>query len=276
MKIALTGGSGKLGKTIARAAIARGHQVVSIDRVLPNDETSDENVRFVKADMCDYEQLKNSFKGCEALLHMAAIPAPFNDPDHVVHNNNVTGNYNALRAAVAQGIKRICLASSVNAIGFAFSRKARFDYFPIDENHANYCEDPYSLSKWISEQQADSFARRHEDLTIASMRFHFVAEQKSEAAQIFREENKAGRRQLWAYTLSDAAAEACLLSIEADYRGHEVFYIVAPDTTVDVPSRELAARFFPEVPVKGRFEGNCSFFNSGKAERILGWRHNKG
>ena len=44
----------------------------------------------------------------------------------------------------------------------------RFDYFPIDENHPNYSEEPYGLSKWICEQQADSFARRHEDIRIAN------------------------------------------------------------------------------------------------------------
>ncbi|VAW17623.1 UDP-glucose 4-epimerase [hydrothermal vent metagenome] len=276
MKIALTGGSGKLGKAIAKAAIKNGHQVVSIDRVLPEGDLEQKNIRFVQADLCAYEQLEQAFEGCDALLHMAAIPSPFNDPDHVVHNNNVVGNYNALRVAVGHGIKRICLASSVNAIGFAFSREAKFDYFPIDEDHSNYCEDAYSLSKWISEQQADSFARRYEDVSIASMRFHYVAEERADAAKIFTAENKSGMKQLWAYTRSDAAASACLLSLEADFKGHEAFYIVAPDTCVDVPSMELAGKFYPDVPIKGKLEGNSSFFSSKKAEQILGWRHAPG
>ena len=55
--------------------------------------------------------------------------------------------------------------------------------------------------------------------------------------------------------------------------GHEVFYLAAPDTTVDVASRELAARFFPNVPIRGDLSGRQSFFDSAKAERILGWSH---
>ncbi len=61
--------------------------------------------------------------------------------------NNVVGSYNALRAAAEHGITRICQASSVNAIGLSYSRTPRFDYFPIDEAHPNYSEDPYSLSQ---------------------------------------------------------------------------------------------------------------------------------
>ena len=55
------------------------------------------------------------------MVHMAAIPAPFYLPDDVVHNNNVVGSYNAMRAAIEQGIRKICQASSVsgNARGSA-------------------------------------------------------------------------------------------------------------------------------------------------------------
>src|SRR4029079_9173395 len=100
--------------------------------------------------------------------------SPFRHPDHIVHNNNVTGSYNALRAAVEQGIRKICQASSVNAIGLSFSREAHFDYFPIDEKHPPHEDEPYGLSKSTCEATADTFARRYEDLRIASMRFHLV------------------------------------------------------------------------------------------------------
>ncbi|HHG89406.1 MAG TPA: NAD(P)-dependent oxidoreductase [Devosia sp.] len=273
MKIALTGGSGHLGRAIANAALASGHRIISIDRVGPSEADDRDNLSFVLADIADYEALVDAFEGCDALIHMAAIPVPGKLADHVVHNNNVTGSYNALRAAAEHGIKRVCQASSVNAIGLAFSRKQRFDYFPIDEKHANYCEDPYSLSKWICEQQADSFVRRCEDMRIASLRFHFVVHERETAARAFRADNLPGRQQLWAYVRADASAQACLLSLEASFKGHEVFYIVAPDTTVEVPSAELAARYYPEVAIRGDLSGNRSFFSSEKAGRVLGWKH---
>ena len=52
-----------------------------------------------------------------------------------------------------------------------------------------------------------------------------------------------------------------------------MFYIVAPNSTSTTPSLELAARYFPDVPVRGDLSGHKSFFDSSKAERLLGWRH---
>ena len=275
MKIAITGTAGRVGRHIALTALKQGHTVVGMDRIAEADPIKDAGYRFLVVDMQDYDQVVAAFAGCDSLIHMAAIPAPFRHPDHEVHNNNVVGSYNALRAAVENGIMRICQASSVNAIGLSFSRAAHFDYFPVDERHPSYNEEPYGLSKEICELQADSFARRYEDIRIASMRFHLVTDVRATAAGYFNHLTPEAAKHLWAYTLYDAAARACLLSLTADYKGHEAFYIVAPDTTWDdMPSAELAARFFPNVPITGDLSGNKSFFSSAKAERLLGWRHN--
>lgn len=271
MKIAITGARGRVGGAIAEHALAEGHSVVSIDR-LPATGTPTDKLSFVVADTSNYDELLKAFAGCDALVHMAAIPAPFRHPDHEVHNNNVVGSYNAMRAAVEHGIMRICQASSVNAIGLSFSRAAHFDYFPLDEKHPNYTEEPYGLSKWICEAQADTFARRYEDIRIASMRFHLVADRET-AIKHFNSETEETAKHLWAYTTYDAAARACLMSLNASYKGHEVFYIVSPVTMMERPTLELAARFFPNVPVRGDLSGHKSFFSSAKAERLLGWKH---
>jgi len=274
MKIAVTGGNGRVGKGVVDMALAEGHNVVSIDRVSPGKVTDHPNLTYIQADITDYGALENAFRGCDAVVHMAAIIAPGHFPDHVVHNNNVTGSYNALRAAVEVGIQRICQASSVNATGLVYSRWPHFDYFPLDEQHPAYNEDPYSLSKWICEEQASSIARRYETLAISSMRFHWVVPERPAKAQIssFRHPD-ALVKNLWGYTILAAAARACLLSLTANFKGHEVFYIVAPDTVTDTPSLELQQKYFPDVPVRGDLSGHMSFFNSSKAERLLGWKH---
>jgi UDP-glucose 4-epimerase len=273
MKIAITGTAGRVGRHIALTALKEGHTVVGMDRIAETDPIKDSSYTFLVVDMTDYEQVVKAFAGCDALIHMAAIPSPFRHPDHEVHNNNVVGSYNALRAAVENGIMRICQASSVNAIGLSFSRAAHFDYFPIDEKHPSHNEEPYGLSKEICEAQGDSFARRYEDIRIASMRFHLVTDARETAQKYFNHLTDEAAKHLWAYTLYDAAARACIMSLTASYKGHEVFYIVAPDTTWDIPTAELAARFFPDVPVTGDISGNKSFFSSAKAERMLGWTH---
>ena len=276
MKIALTGGSGGVGRAILAAALGRGDSVVSIDRVAPAEMPRDPRFSFVQSEMSDYDRLVEAFAGCDAVIHMAAIPSPGRHPDHVVHNNNVVGSYNALRAAAEHGILKVCQASSVNAVGLSYSRAPRFDYFPLDEQHPNYTEEPYGLSKWICEQQADTFVRRYEGMRIASLRFHWVVPDRATAVGSPRRKTQEVAKNLWAYTRFDAAADACLKSLEAPFYGHEAFYIVAPDTTAEEPSLELAARHFPDIPVRGDLSGHRSFFDSSKAERLLGWRHPPG
>jgi UDP-glucose 4-epimerase len=272
MKIAVTGGNGRVGRAIVARALRAGHEVVSIDRALPEEPSRFGALTARVADCGDFDALRAALEGCTGLIHLAAIPTPGRHPDHVVHNNNVTGSYNALAAAVDCGIRRICQASSVNAIGLAFSRRARFDYFPLDERHATRCEDPYSLSKWLCEQQADAFARRHEDAVFASLRFHYVTPERARAEAHYLPKSDEAETHLWGYTLSETAAEACLASLTAEFFGHEVFFVTGPDTVHPRPSAELAREYFPDVPVTGDLSGRNSFFSCEKATRILGLR----
>jgi nucleoside-diphosphate-sugar epimerase len=273
MKIAVTGGNGRIGRAIVEMALTEGHEVVSIDQS-PSPTMNPPHYSFVQANLTDYEEFVRAIRGCDALIHMAAIPAPGLHPDHEVHNNNVAASYNALRAAVEVGISRVCQASSVNATGLGYSRWPRFDYFPLDEQHPTYNEDPYSLSKWICEEQANSFVRRYEQMIISSMRFHAIVPDRSTIVQAKGySQTDAAVKNLWAYTRLDDASRACLLSLTADLTGHEVFYIVAPDTISDTPSLELKQKFFPDAAVRGDLSGHRSFFDSSKAERLLGWKH---
>ncbi len=271
MKIAITGVLGIVGRAVAARALADGHAVVGIDRAEAGPPTPGLDHRRV--DVTDYAGLRDALEGCDGLIHLAAINGPGGAPDHVVHNNNVVASYNALRAAAELGIRRVCQASSINAIGGRFSRWPRYDYFPLDERHPTYAEDPYSLSKWICEQQADAIARRHEDLAIASLRLHGVVRDRSQTVGWANRPDLIAERQLWGYTLAESAARACLLALEADFTGHEVFYIVAPETMVDTPSLELRARHYPEVPLHADLPGTTGFFDCRKAAALLGWHH---
>lgn len=268
MKIALTGAGGKLGQAILPLALAEGHQVVAIDRQLP---VLPETVEGHAVEMSDYEGLVSAFSGCDSLIHMAAIPSPRALPDHQVHSNNVVGSYNAMRAAVDAGISRICQGSSVNALGLAYAKERHFDYFPVDELHPTYCDEGYSLSKWICEQQADSLTRRFSDLSIASLRFHWVVEDRAQAAAIQTLTSEKGRVELWGYVLAADAARACLLALKAPFTGHEVFYIVADDTTLDSPTAEAAAAYYSGVPWRDGPAGRAAFFSNMKSREMLGW-----
>jgi len=232
-----------------------------------------QGVNDMVADTRDFGQLIAGIRGCEALIHLAAIRAPLNHPDPVVYADNTISSYNALSAASALGIQRVCLASSINAIGGAFSRSPKYDYLPLDEEHPTYAEDPYSLSKWVLEQQADAFARRFDGMKIASLRLHWLLDSRDQAVENTAKLEELSTRHLWAYTLLGEASRAILLSISADFTGHEVFYTVAPHTASARPSLELARQNYPNVEIRGELSNHTGFFNCGKAARLLGWKH---
>jgi UDP-glucose 4-epimerase len=277
MRIAVTGCSGRIGRVITELALSQGHQVVGLDRLRPDPAlmpvaVAHSGFSFIQMEMTEYHALESALRGCDSLIHMAAIPAPGYHPDPWVHNLNVVGSYNALRAAAENGLQRVCQASSINATGAAYSRWPKYDYFPLDEQHPTYNEDPYSLSKWICELQADSFVRRY-DMIIASLRFHGATAARFKAGPEAREAQTLATKSLWGWVSYDACARASRAGVTADFTGHEVFFIVAPDTYMEVPSLELAQEHFPEVPIRGDLTGTNGFYDCSKAERVLGWKH---
>lgn len=257
---------------MVRRSLEEGHTVLGIDRVALAAVDAP-HYSALEVDMADYDAVERALRGYDALIHLAAFPGPTGRPPHVVHNNNVVASYNALAAAVAVGITRVCQASSINAIGGVYSREPRYDYFPVDELHPTHNEDPYSLSKWICEIQGDSIARRNEEMTIGSLRFHMVVDGLEDLRAHVTSEDGVHSRHLWGYTDATAAADACLRVLTADWTGHEAFYIVAPISTASTPSAELARAHYPDVPVHGELRGNLGFFDCAKAERLLGWVH---
>jgi nucleoside-diphosphate-sugar epimerase len=268
--IAVTGGQGVLGRAVTAMALTLGHRIVSIDRDATFPASPAPGVRHAVADLTSYESLAGTVDGAEAMVHLAAYVNPHAGPDHMVHNNNVVASYNALSVAAAAGISRVCLASSVNAIGGAYSRAPRYDYFPVDEMHPSYAEDPYSLSKWIAEQQGQAFARRESGMSVAALRLHALRERSVMNELLLRSAAGSSRRDLWGYTPLGVAAHACLAAITVPFDGYETFYVVAADTASDEPSMTLRNRHYPDVPVVGDLSGHRSFFDSSKAARILG------
>ncbi|GFF81323.1 NAD-dependent glucose-6-phosphate dehydrogenase [Aspergillus lentulus] len=277
MKIAITGARGSVGRVAVKVCADAGHATVQVNRTeqTPTGDIPDAEMRTADVAM-NYQQTVEAFRGCDAVIHLAAIPNPVGKDDYVVHNNNVDSAFNGLRAAAEVGIKRFCYASSVNAIGLAFSnRPLHFDYFPIDEEAPQHPTDSYALAKREAEIQAQTFAEWFPGMKIACLRIHEVS--PLERVQKVHENDweNAGVKQLWGWVNPVATARACLLAVEKcdNWEGCETFNIVAPTTTQDIPSEKLARKYFPDAEIRADMSGNQGFWTTDKAKRLMGWEH---
>lgn len=268
MRIAVTGAAGRLGRHVVARAVRAGHEVVATDLPGATGEPAPA-VEWRAADLTDLDQARAALAGAEAVIHLGGLTHP-RYPEPEVHRVNVNGTYHVLVAAEEHGLAGVCLASSVNAIGGVFSAEPRYDYFPVDEDHPGYAEDPYSLSKWIVEQQSAAFARRRPDAAFSALRLHGLRDD-AEAARSRGPDDGPARKDLWGWVSFDAAAAACLLAALRPSPGHAVYHIVADRTITSTPSAELAARFYPGVPLRSPLPGNAGFYSTARATAELGW-----
>lgn len=158
MRVLITGGAGHVGTPITKRFVARGWDV----RVIGVDATCDlKGVKYSQTDILDYEALHDHVEGCDAIVHLAAIPSTVSHPNHALFEINVAGTYNVFEAAERAGVKRIAQASSINALGGYWGCDDRqFAYFPLDEAHPLHTTDAYSFSKQLVEQIAAYYWRR--------------------------------------------------------------------------------------------------------------------
>jgi nucleoside-diphosphate-sugar epimerase len=115
MKVLLTGGTGFLGKNVARALVGRGHEVRLLAREGSN-LTGLPAGDIVRGDVCDAASLRRAAEGCQAVLHMAALVKMWVPEREVFDRVNVEGLRAALAASEAVGA-RLVYTSSFMAIG---------------------------------------------------------------------------------------------------------------------------------------------------------------
>jgi nucleoside-diphosphate-sugar epimerase len=270
MRVLVTGGSGRLGRFAIAELLAHGHEVVNADRRRPAGDFSE---RFVETDLTDVGQVAGALRGCEAAIHLGAIPAPNRHADEIVFGNNTRSTFAVLQAAALLGVRRAAIASSVSAYGMAWTPKPFAPrYVPLDEEHPLLPHDPYGLSKEADERTAEMFHRRT-GMSVAALRFHWVAKPEELAANDPAKPHDPSTfaNNLWGYVDARDAGAACRLSIEADDFGFEYFNITAADTLLPEPTEELVRRYLPETEVLAPITGRSSGFTIDKAARLLNW-----
>jgi nucleoside-diphosphate-sugar epimerase len=110
MKIAITGGTGFIGRHLANDLIARGHAVVIISRGKYTRNTQPiEGTTFVAIDINDTERLTEAFRGCEAVAHCAGTSTE--TAEQTYQRLHVDGARSSVTAAENAGVKKFVLVS---------------------------------------------------------------------------------------------------------------------------------------------------------------------
>jgi dTDP-glucose 4,6-dehydratase len=160
-RVLVTGADGFIGSHLTEALVRAGYNVRAF--VLYNSFSSwgwldhcgaDVKGKFevFSGDIRDPHGVKEALKGCDAVLHLAAlisIPYSYHSPDAYV-DTNVRGTLNVLQAARELGVRRLVHTSTSEVYG-----TARF--VPITEEHPLQGQSPYSATKIAADQLAYSF-----------------------------------------------------------------------------------------------------------------------
>jgi len=158
MRVLVTGGTGNVGRAAVARLIRNGHQVRVIGR---RADITIDGAEYHSCDITDFASLARQVQDMEAIVHLAAIPAPGWVPGQEIFYINCTGTFNVYRAAANVGIRRVVSASSINALGYNYGAKSfPIQFFPVDEEHPSFTTDPYSFSKKVLEATAAYFWRR--------------------------------------------------------------------------------------------------------------------
>ena len=277
-RVVVTGGAGKLGRACVAELVRAGWDVVVFDRARPPQGSETAGAVYLPIDLTNYGQVLDAMLGLEenysrpdAVVHLAAIPAPGRAPDHATFMNNISCTWNVVSAARRAGITNIVWASSETVLGLPFETPP--PYIPVDEEYAPRPESTYSLVKTLEETMAAQLCRWDPALKMIGLRFSNVMEPADYARFPSFDDDPGSRKwNLWGYIDARDGAQAVRLALESELTGTEIFIIANADTVLSRPNAAVIEEFFPGVEVRDGIGDHETLLSIDKAKRLLGFK----
>ena len=276
MTIAVTGGSGKLGRGVIAWLQDAGYDVVNLDRA-PAPGGPARPSGFIEIDLTDSGQVIDALSGVEerfesldAVIHLAAVPAPGLLTNVATFHNNMLATFNVFEGARKAGIKRIIHASSETVLGLPFDVPP--PYLPVDEEYPAVPNSTYSLVKHLEETMAIQFCRWDPELSVTGLRFSNVMDgSEYDGFPAFDADPMLRKWNLWGYIDVRDAGQAVQKALETRGPGYETFIIANADTVMSRSSASLAADVFAGVPITKELGEHETMLSIDKARRLLGY-----
>jgi UDP-N-acetylglucosamine/UDP-N-acetylgalactosamine 4-epimerase len=179
-RILITGGAGFIGSNLVDHFLSENHQVVVLDDLSTGFESNIEqhydapDFTFIKGDIRDIEVCRIAMKGCDYVLHQAAlgsVPRSIQDPA-TTNDVNISGFLNMLIAARDEGVIRFVYAASSSTYGD--SRK-----LPKIEEEIGSPLSPYAVTKLVNELYSEVFAKTYKMQCIGLRYFNVFGKRQS-------------------------------------------------------------------------------------------------
>jgi farnesol dehydrogenase len=236
MRILLTGATGFLGRTVARCLAARGHAIRVLARPTSVTDGLPAGAEVARGDVTDAGSVREAARGCEAIVHMAALVKIWVPDPGRFAAVNVGGVRSALAAAREEGA-RLVYTSSFIALGP--SGEGRLD------GERPHPGPPYRNAYERTKADADALARRAqadgEDVVIVYPGVIYGPGDMTEGNIVARlvADHLGGRLpalvgpgdRRWSYAFVEDVAEGHALAVEAGRPG-ERFVLGGEDATL--------------------------------------------
>jgi UDP-glucose 4-epimerase len=285
-RVVVTGGAGRLGRSVVEVLHSAGLDVVSVDVAAPPGEPAASGVTHVEADLRDADATAALLADLapRAVVHLAAIAVPFSRPEQEILTTNVALAHAVCHGALRAAVPQVVVASSPTVIGYGAPTGWTPSYLPLDEDHRTEPWNAYAMSKLAAELVMRGTARRAgERLHLSAVRPCFVIAPEEWAGASTQAGHSVAERldrpelsapALFNYVDARDAAElflAVLRQPQAVPSG-DVLFAGADDALAREPLAALLPRFHPGTAATAAvLAGTAPAFSSAKAKRLLGW-----
>jgi len=284
-KTLVTGGAGFIGSHLVDRLLEQGCEVTVIDNFSTGrfenlaQQQGNRNLRIIEADVAKLDDIKKHFEAVEYVFHLAAladiVPSIVEPMEYF--ESNVTGTSCVVEAARLANVKKIVYAASSSCYGIA-------DILPTPETAPIHPEYPYAFTKYIAEQIVLHWHQVYK-LPAVSLRLFNVYGPRSRTSGaygavfgVFLAQKLNGRpftvvgdgSQKRDFIFVSDAVEAFILAAGSDFAG-EVFNIGSGGTYSVNRLVELLGGEVTYIP-KRPGEPDCTFADTSKIRRLLGWR----
>lgn len=247
--VAITGGTGSFGSTMAHDLLARGVESVHI---FSRDEAkqdamrrtvNDERMRFFLGDVRDRDSVANALSGVDYVFHAAAlkqVPSCEFFPDQAVRTN-VDGSFNVINAAHQLGVRSVVCLSTDKAV------------YPVNA---------MGMSKSLMEKTAQAFARNNPKsaTTVSITRYGNVMYSRGSVIPLFINQIREGKPLTVTEPLMTRFLMSLAESVDLVYYAFEhaqpgdLFVRKAPAATIATLARAVASLLGvddPEIKILG-------------------------